>query len=170
MECSAESRNVDYKAAVIFQEGTVFAAKLVKHLLAFANSGGGHLIIGYKEQKDGSPAPDAALTEEIAKSYDVTRLGNHVGEYTQGQDSARFTIPKVEFGGIKYPIICVQRFKRYPLYCTKDYASSEDGEAILGKGCVYARTESASTCVAGTVTRLQEWRQLVEEIRATSGG
>jgi len=27
---------------------TVFAAKLVKQFLAFANSGGGYLIIGYK--------------------------------------------------------------------------------------------------------------------------
>ena len=46
----AESKAVEYKAAVKFSKNTDFAAKLVKEILALANSGGGHIIIGFKEQ------------------------------------------------------------------------------------------------------------------------
>jgi len=48
LEYPAESKDVDYKAAVKFNEGTEFTAKLVKNILGFANAGGGHIIIGYK--------------------------------------------------------------------------------------------------------------------------
>jgi len=42
LQYPAEAKDVDYKAAVKFDEKTVFAAKLVKQILAFVNSGGGH--------------------------------------------------------------------------------------------------------------------------------
>ena len=62
----AEAKDTDYKAAVKFDEKTDFAAKLVKHILGFANSGGGYIIIGYKEQPDRSLAPDPDITDGIA--------------------------------------------------------------------------------------------------------
>lgn len=160
----AESKEVDYKAAVKFEEGTDFAAKLVKHIVAFANSGKGYLIIGYKEQNDGSLAPDPDITDEIVASYEVTRLCQHVEKYLDGRERIGIKIFKQEFAGIKYPIIVIYRFQECPFVCTKDCVSSETGDAILESGKVYIRTEGARTLVAATVKASSEWRQLIREI------
>jgi len=163
LEYPAESEDVDYKSAVKFEKGTDFAAKLVKHIIAFANSGGGYLIIGYKEQADGSLAPDPAITDEIVASYEVTRLCQHVEKYLDGQDRIKIEIHKEECGGIKYPIIKVARFQQYPCFCTKKFTSPASGEAILESGQVYIRTEGARTLVAATINPSPEWRQLIRE-------
>ena len=159
-----ESKEVDYKSAMKFEEGKDFAAKLVKHILAFANSGGGYLIIGYKEQADGSLAPDPAITDEIVASYEVTRLCQYVEKYLDGQDRIKIIIFKAEFAGIKYPVIRIYRFQECPFVCTKGCPASETKEAILESGKVYIRTEGARTLVAATVKELCEWRQLTREI------
>ncbi len=163
LEFPVESRNVDYKAAVKFDRRTNFAAKLVKHILALANSGGGHLIVGYKEQKDKSIAPDPAITDEIVASYEVTKLCQHVEKYLGDQDRIAVRIYKEEFAGIRYPIIKISRFQQYPCVCMKDCKSSEDSEFILRAGCIYIRTESAETRVAATIDPTPEWRQLIRE-------
>ena len=163
LQYPAESKDVDYKSAVKFEEGTDFAAKLVKHILAFANSGRGYLIIGYKEQTDGSLAPDPAITDEIVASYEVTRVCQHVEKYLGGQDRIGIKIYKEEFAGNKYPISIIDRFQEYPFVCTKDYISPATGEAILKSGQVYIRTEGARTLVAATVEISPEWRQLLRE-------
>jgi predicted HTH transcriptional regulator len=160
LEDAAESKDVDYKSAVKFEEGTDFASKLVKHVLAFANSGGGYLVIGYKEQTDRSLAPDLAITDEIVASYEVTRLCQYVEKYLNGQDRIKIRIYKEDFAGIKFPIIRVFGFQQYPFVCTKDCASTVNRGAILESGEVYIRTEGARTL---TVKAPSEWRQLIRE-------
>jgi len=161
LEYPAESKDVDYQSAVKFEAGTDFAAKLVKHILAFANSGVGYIVIGYQEQTDGSLAPDPGITDEIVASYDVTKLCEHVEKYLDGQDRIKIRIYKEEFAGIKYPIIRIHRFQQYPFVCTKDCASTGAKGAILESGEVYIRTEGARTL---TVKAPSEWRQLIREI------
>jgi len=163
LEYPAESKDVDYKSAVKFEAGTDFAAKLVKHILAFANSGVGYIVIGYKQQVDGSLAPDPGITDEIVASYDATKLCEHVEKYLGGQDRIGIKIYKEDFGGTKYPIIIIDRFQEYPFVCTKDYISTATGEAILESGKIYIRTEGARTLVAATVKLSPEWRQLIRE-------
>jgi len=163
LEYPAESKDVDYKSAVKFEKGTDFAAKLVKHIIAFANSGRGYLIIGYKEQTDGSLAPDSDLTDEIVASYEVTKLCEHVEKYLGGQDKIGIKIYKEDFGGTKYPIIIIDRFQEYPFVCTKDCVSTVNGKTILETGQVYIRTEGARTLVAATINPSPEWRQLIRE-------
>jgi len=160
LEYPAEAKDTDYKAAVEFDEKTDFAAKLVKHILGFANSGVGYIIIGYKEQPDRSLAPDPDITDEIAASYEVTRLCQHVEKYLVGQDRIEIKIYKEEFGGVRYPIISIARFREYPFVCTKDYVSPTTGEAILESGQIYIRTEGARTLI---VKSPSEWRQLIKE-------
>ena len=160
LEYPAEAKDTDYKAAVKFDEKSDFAAKLVKQTLGFVNSGGGYIIIGYKEQPDRSLASDAGITDEISASYEVTRLCQHIEKYLVGQDRIEIKIYKEEFGGVRYPIIRIARFHEYPFVCTKDYVSPTTGEAILESGQIYIRTEGARTL---TVKSPSEWRQLIKE-------
>jgi predicted HTH transcriptional regulator len=165
----AECKEVDYKAAVGLGKRPDFNAKLVKHILGFTNSGGGHIVIGYKEQSDGSHVPDPDMTEEISKSYDVTPLCECVERYIEGQDRIRIKVHREEYGGIKYPIICIYPFEQYPLYCTRGCDSEKGGAPILTEGHVYMRTEGARTIVVATIHDLQAWRQLLMTIGAYSG-
>jgi predicted HTH transcriptional regulator len=161
LESPVESKYAEYKAAKKFNEGTEFAAKLVKHILGFANSGGGHLIIGYKEQPDGSLAPDPQMTEEIASSYEVTRLCQYVERFLGEQDRIKIKIYKKDFGGTVYPIIYIGRFRQYPCVCTKDYIHTSTQASILKRGQTYIRTEGARTLI---VEAPSEWRQLIREV------
>lgn len=161
LEYPAEAKDTDYKSAVKFDERTDFAAKLVKHILGFANSGGGYIIIGFKEKPDKSLEPDPAITDEIIiASYEVTRLCQHVEKYLVGQDRIKIEVYKKPFQGATYPIISIGRFPEHPFVCTKDYISESTGETILESGEVYIRTEGARTL---TVKAPSEWRQLIRE-------
>lgn len=161
LDYPAETKDTDYKSAVKFDEQSDFAAKLVRHILGFANSGGGHIIIGFKEKYNKIPEPDSAITDEIVASYDVTRLCQHVEKYSMGQDRIKIEVYKIPSSqGIIYPIISIGQFPEYPFVCTKDYTSKSTGETILESGQTYIRTEGARTL---TVTAPSEWRQLIRE-------
>ena len=161
LDYPTEDKDTEYKAAIKFDEQTDFAAKLVKHILGFANSGGGYIIIGYKEQADGRPVPDPAITGEIVASYEVTRLCQHVEKYLIGQDRIKIKVYKEPSSkGVIYPIISIGRFPEYPFVCTRDYTSESTGETILESGQIYIRTEGARTL---TVKAPSEWRQLINE-------
>ncbi len=121
LDYPAETKDTDYKAAVKFDAKTDFAAKLVKHILGFANSGGGYMVIGFREGPDKSLEPDSALTEEIAGSYEVTRLSQHVERYLTGQDRIKLVVYKTPSSrGTLHPIINIGRFCEYPFVCTRD--------------------------------------------------
>ena len=161
LDYPAEAKDTEYKSAVKFDEQTDFAAKLVKHVLGFANSGGGLIIIGFRERPDKSHEPDPAITDEITASYEVTRLCQHVEKYLIGQDRIKITIYKEPSSeGVIYPIISIGRFPEYPFVCTKDYVSQVSGEGILESGQIYIRTEGARTLI---VKAPSEWRQLIRE-------
>lgn len=165
----AECKEVDYKAAVGFGKQPDFNAKLVRHILGFANSGGGHIVIGYKEQIDRSHVPDPDMTDEIAASYDVTPLCEYVERYIEGQDRIKIKVHREEYGGTRYPIICIYPFEQYPLYCTRGCGSEKGGAQILTEGHIYMRIEGARTIVVATIHDLPSWRQLIMKIGLYSG-
>jgi hypothetical protein len=161
LDYPAETKDTDYKSAVKFDERTDFAAKLVKHILGFANSGGGYIVIGFRERPDRSLEPAPAITEEIVGSYEVTRLSQCVEKYLAGQDRIKLAVYKIPSSrGTLHPIISVGRFPEYPFVCTSDYVSSSTGEPIIESGQIYIRTEGARTL---TVKTPSEWRQLIRE-------
>lgn len=166
LDYPVETKNTDYKSAVRFDEQTDFATKLVKHILGFANSGGGYLIIGFKEKPNKSLEPDPAITDEIIASYEVTRLCQYVEKYLLGQDRIKIEVHKRPSSqGVIYPVISIGRFPEYPFVCTKDYISKSTGETILESGLIYIRTEGARTL---SVKAPSEWRQLIRECMKAS--
>ncbi len=138
-----ETPNTDYKAGVEFVESSEFAVKLVKHSLGLANSGGGYLIIGFKEV-DSKPVPDNKLTAQIVSSYEVTRLSQFVSKHIRGSDTLKLVVWKIPYQKIDYPIIEVFSFDKKPFFCSSTKNDSHDKE-IIKEGALYVRSAKTNT-------------------------
>jgi hypothetical protein len=149
-----ESSSVDYKAAIPFKENSEFSHKLVKHVLGMANVGGGYIVIGYKEDERGFPQPDPQMTNEIAETYEITRLNQYVNTFISEEQKIEMLVYLVEYDGKRYPVIEVKRFKEYPFFCK---VSTND--KILSEGSLYFR-DSASRTIK--IASPSEWKQLID--------
>lgn len=151
LQSPGESSRADYKAAVKFEENTEFAVKIVKHILGFANSNGGYLVIGFN---DSDLKMDSNLSAEIVASYDTTRLGQYVKSHISNDENVSLSVHKIDYSGSIFPIINIQPFKTYP-YFTSDKASRLKYEKILKKESLYYRDESARTVEIANVVQFK---------------
>jgi len=160
LEYPEESVTVDYKAAVQFNGKDDFAVKLVRHILGFANSGGGYIIIGFREDGEKKHGPDPNLTSDIIGSYEVTQLSQYVHSFLSKEDTLELTIKKVPFkDGKTYPIIGVVGFKKRPFFCAKQFKSLKTGEIIVDEGAMYIRSLEAKTV---RIKDSGEWERLID--------
>ena len=167
LEQPGEYRKVDYKAAIALDANADFDAKFVKHILGMANAGGGLIVIGYKEVSPKSYSrstrpqarllrPDPKMSEEVAGSYDPTRLAQKVQHFLLEGQRVALGVKQVKYQGKRFrsakgkvfPIIEVSPCGVVPLVCRHDY-KSRDGKKILRSGAIYLRVGGAQTiCVA----------------------
>ncbi len=165
LKYTTESTEVDYKMGIKLESKTAFTYKLIKHILAMANSGSGYLVIGYRED-DKTKIPTAeVITDEILQSYDASALAEMVEGFISGDDKIDVVIYKEKNieNGVTYPIIEVSGFTKRPFFCSKDASIQSENptklENILKKGGLYVRTASARTGILATP---DQWDLLIE--------
>ncbi len=160
LENPVESDKADYKSAIEFKEDTDFSTKLVKHILGFANSGGGYIVIGFHEPNaDKKLSIDPNFSEAIISSYEVTRLCQLVNSILGNQDRIDLTIAKIDHAGKTFPIISIAPFKRRPFFC-KRTRELKNKEVCLKEGAIYIRVPGAQTVeVAGA----GDWDRLISQ-------
>jgi hypothetical protein len=146
IEYPEETALTEYKSAVGFESRSDFGAKLVKHILGQANVGGGYIVIGFQEDANGKLRPDSALTEEVSRSYETTRLSQSVDAVLGGGQRIELLVHKISLNGKVYPVISIQGFKASPYFCGRDYVGT-NGTPILKQGAVYVRDAAAKTVV-----------------------
>lgn len=140
-----ESQEAEYKAAIAFDATSNFGLALVKHALGMANAGGGVIIIGYT---DSPLSPDPDHTDEIARTYDTTRLANAVNKRLRDGQEIQLSVHTLMHPETKrlHPVIQVQGFDKLPLICKSDMRSSiGNGDRILRQGAIYIRRRNGST-------------------------
>ena len=131
----------------------------MKHILGFANAGGGYLLIGYKETPSG-PVPDPDHREEICSTYDGTRLSGLVdANIERGNDPIRLTVhlPVNEITGLRHPVIEIEPFPHLPYVCR---GAKPEREPILKQGMVYIRRFRAETSEVCTAA---DWELLIDQ-------
>ena len=153
-----ELQGVEYKSAVPFNDDTEFGLKLIKHILGMANTGGGWIVIGYK---DDNLQPDARHSIEIAATYDTTRLSDTANRYVERGQSLKLSVymevhPQTQ---ISHPIIRVEEFERVPLICRSTKSASNANEPVLQSGKVYIRRPGAATSEIRTP---YDWDELLK--------
>jgi len=137
-----ETPDVDYKSAASFRSNDDFALDLVHHILGMANAGGGHIVIGFKEDTSGNPRPDPAMDDAMAGSYDPSPLAAYIESHILGTDKISVRVHKESHGGKIYPLIEVEGFGQRPLFCRSTKKNSR-GQEVLKNGALYVRIASA---------------------------
>lgn len=147
-----ESDELDYKAA---QSWTALSragrGKIIRHLIAIANTKGGFLVIGVGEDAAGRPSLYTGVTDEESASFDPTAVGTFVNRCVE--PPIDFTIERPLIDGKRFVIFIIKPFAQLPHVC----CNSVDTE--LSMGMFYIRTPEASSRPA---TRAIEMQQLIQ--------
>lgn len=157
-----ESKIVDYKNSEILSKDNSFTYKLIKHIIGFANSGGGHIVIGYKENDKKIPVADPVISDDIINSYDVSTLAQMIESFVGTHNKIDLKIYKIENPDNNkiYPIIRVNGFDKNPYFCIKDYTDQSTNKQILKKDSLYTRIASARTIELATP---EDWEKLIDQ-------
>ena len=144
-----EREEVDYKAAIAFDPKSDFGLNLFRHLQGMANTGGGTIVIGYRQPSRELPSPDPGMTTSIAASYEPTILLQAVNSTVfrgQALELKVYVEPHPE-SQVLYPLITVHGHRGTPIVCR---STLPDGarKPILRAGAVYVRRPGAETTEA----------------------
>ena len=147
-----ESDELDYKAAQSWTELPKSGrGKIVRHLIALANTKGGYLVIGVGEDRAGKPAVYTGVTDEQSASFDPTPVGSFVNRCVE--PPINFTIERPLIDGKRYVIFIVRPFTSLPHVC----CNSVDTELTMG--VFYIRTPEASSRPAVRAVEIQQLLQ-----------
>src|SRR5690606_38290685 len=104
-----ETKDVEYKGPMIWDESDKKACcELVKDILAIANTQGGVIVIGVRED-NGQFLPVGLSPQELS-SYESTRLANFVQRYAD--PPINVTARQLQSNGLTFVAIQVPRFPR----------------------------------------------------------
>lgn len=160
-EGQRESKNLDFKIGfdIGSREGW---CEIIKDIVAFANSGGGALVLGAND--DGSPA-DVDVGPYLG--IDPADVTNKVSSYT-GYEFSEFEIIEIERGGRRLAL-CAVFGVATPMVFVQNGAHMGAGKnrrPAFVKGSVYFRHGAKSE--PGTSNDLRAWlERSVDEIRDT---
>jgi vacuolar-type H+-ATPase subunit F/Vma7 len=128
-----ETKNLDYKGPCGWDEGNKQACcEIVKDILALANSGGGHIVVGVKEEPIGFSL--VGLTAEMVATFETTRLNNFLQNYADPPINC--TVVKKTVDQKLFVVIEVPSFRETPHICQKDFPRG------LQAPTVYVRTDN----------------------------
>lgn len=147
-----ESDTLDYKAHQSWNAMNAAArGKFIRHLAAFANTGGGFLVVGVGEDDSGCPCDYTGLTEEESSSFDPSAVGAYINRCVE--PPIDFSLERPTVRGKRYAVFVVKPFKDLPHVCTRSV------ENELQTGVFYIRTRDASSRPAH---RAMEMHRLIQ--------
>lgn len=136
---ASEGGNLDFKSTMHFGPTKSEKAKILKSIMAFANTrDGGHILIGARE--DGGRFVLENINEDQANSFDPTEIGTFSKNYCSPLPSVSRTI--LEHDGKTLLMLKIAEFGTEPIVCLKSCHDS-DNKLIIRAGGIYVRTTDA---------------------------
>lgn len=136
IQAGEERRDLDYKEDIDLSSGNKKAkVKIVKHVVAMANAGGGVIVGGVRETDTGFVLD--GMPSDSRRQFDSTPLNDFVAGYCD--PSINTTTRIIELKGKHFGIIIVPGFREQPHIITDNYPN------ILRKGDILVRSASNNT-------------------------
>jgi predicted HTH transcriptional regulator len=159
-----ETRNLDYKEAIHWSEAASDEkVGLVKDILAMANTPtGGKIVLGVRDA-DFEPV---GLARDAFESLDQTRTNDFLHRYTDPRFSCQ--VHKLSVDGRLHVVIEVAEFPIIPIICRADANSTKGGKLLLRRGCIYTRTEKATSEPISTSDEMRELLEIALTKRETA--
>jgi len=148
-----ETRNLDYKESLNWSTSAIDEkAGIIKDVLAMANTaGGGHIVLGVRD----SDLIPVGVASDVFESFDQTKTNDFLHRYTDPRFSCQ--IYKLVADNLRHVVIRVEEFPEIPIICKADLNSSRDRKLLLRRGCIYIRTDKATS---EAVSSSEEMREL----------
>ena len=136
-----ERRDVDYKRDMPWEKPTKYG--IIKDILAFANYGGGYIIIGAEERDDGPGYDYTGVSAEHQKSWEVTAVAQSVNEYAD---------PPIDLDVVRvvddsehacFVLLVIPSHGIAPHICKKDKNDRKQA-LVLRKCAIYYRSSNKS--------------------------
>lgn len=147
IELGTELPSLDYKSELRLDTRNERAA-VAKDIIAFANSGGGQIVVGVEETSPGNFVP-RGLTEAQAAELESSRVNRAVGRYLDPPIHVKTT--RVQHLQKTFVIIDVP-----PAHGTLLLAATENESASLRCGRIYVRTSAAESAEVQSSDHLRD--------------
>ncbi|MBI5267697.1 MAG: ATP-binding protein [candidate division Zixibacteria bacterium] len=136
-----ERDNVDFKRSIQWDESTKY--ELIKDIIAFANRGGGYIVVGYDESQSTSVSRRTGMLEEHLHSWEVTSVAQSLNQFAS--PSINVEIVKVEDATEQrlYIVIKIPSHGAMPHLCVKDKHDSKS-RPVLRRAALYFRNKNKS--------------------------
>jgi predicted HTH transcriptional regulator len=138
---------LDYKERIELTSKTNLAS-FAKDVIGMANSNGGTIIIGVKEESPGKFEP-IGIDENSLEQYEVTKLNKALFQYL---DPSFFIESKfIKYASKWFCLLNIPAAKEFPILAKKQ---NDDAKLYLGR--FYIRSNAAETCEIQTSNELRQ--------------
>jgi len=131
-----ESKNLDYKSPMGWDANTDSTRGLVKDIVAMANSGGGHIIIGV----DDGCKPIGLFKSQL-DSFDSSKIGDYVNNYIDPPVNITVIKKNIEKDKKDFVIIVIPDFPEIPHLCKKNFDNTRN-KPLFHEGDIFVRNDN----------------------------
>lgn len=151
-----ERTGVDFKCSKPW-DGE-FKYKMIKAVLAFANAGGGYIVIGVDESVGEDDGRFSGISDNDRSTWDVTKVNRDINNFAgPGIDINLSDIPLDE-EGTRFLVLEIPTHGAAPHVCIRDKHDSNQ-QCLLRKGAVYFRSRNKES---KEMSEPDDWKELIK--------